>query len=277
MILKVFKSNSPISTVLSLGLLILLWVKSFTGEKSTHFLEFGVLYHFNESLSSLPQWVLLTFSILLIVITASVLNQIINQDDFFDKNTFLPFVLYFLLMSALSPFNTFNSIILSNFFLVLFLKWAFKIRRQQDARTIVFNASLLLSFATLFFPLYAPFLLSPFVLLIVFRPFIWREWVLSLLGLCIPAVFYAFLMYFLNFPFESNTYNHSFWSLIDLQFEPEIMHYVYIVIYGALTFIAFYVVNRKVNTSSLRLRKMMRFLEPMKFGEQRMLNLKAVL
>lgn len=260
MILKAFKTNSPISALISLGLLILLWVKSFNSGVGSNLLNIGALYHFENELSDLPKILLISLSLIIILITATILNTIINQDEFFDKNTFLPFALYTILMSVLLNFNNFNPIIIGNFFLVLFLRWAFKIRRQDDARQIMFNSSFLLSCATLFFPVYSPLLLSPFVLLVIFRPFIWREWFLSALGLTIPAAFYAYFMYFLNFPFESNSYNHSFWEMLTLQFTPDIKHYIYIILYGVLSLVAFFVVSKKMSSSSLRLRMLMRFL-----------------
>lgn len=260
MILKLFKSNTVFSALVSLGLLILFWAKSFGLPESYSLLNVGVLYHFESQLIAYPSWLLLSISMLIILITASILNITVNQNGFFDKNTFLPFTLYVLLVSALMNFNNFNSIIIANLFLVLFLRWSFKIRRQEDARQLMFNGSFLLSLSTLFFPYYAPLLLSPFILLVVFRPFIWREWFLSGLGLLIPAVFYAYLMYFLNFPFENNTYNHSFWELFNFSFSFGINHYLLIIIYSLLTVFSVYVIYKRLNFGSLRLRTLFRFL-----------------
>ena len=260
MILKLFKSNTIVAGVLSLVLLILLWFKSFRVNDAFAFLDFGLLYHFKSEIITLPNWVLILSGIVIVLITASILNITINQDEFFDKNTFLPFTLYVLLISVSVDFNNFNPIIISNLFLILFLRWAFKIRRQTDAREIMFNASFLLSCATLFFPVYSPFLLSPFVLLIIFRPFVWREWVLAGLGLFIPAAFYAYLMYYLGFPFESNTYNESFWQLLNLDYIQSAKQYTIVFIYGLLSMFSFYVAYKKMNKGSLRLRMLMRFL-----------------
>lgn len=260
MILKIFKSNSPLSGLLTLLFLGALWFNTFQENLTPTFLDFGAFYHFKSYFLSLPSWTLNLFSVLIIILTATILNNTVNKDEFFEKNTFLPSLLYVLLTSILIEFNRFNPIIISNLFLVLFLRWSFKIRRQQDARQIIFNSSFLLSCATLFFPIYSPFLLSPIVLLIVFRPFVWREWILSLLGLLIPFAFYAYLMWFSDVPFESNTYCKSLFHLLNLNFDIQTKHYLFIIIYGALTFIAFFVVNRKMNSSSLRLRMLMRFL-----------------
>ena len=260
MILKIFKPATPFAALASLLLFGIFWLQSFSNGLALSFLNFGALYHFEQDLAKLPGGWLLAISAAIIIATATILNNTVNRDEFFEKNTFLPFSLYLILMSLLGSFNTLNPIVISNFFLVLYLRWAFKIRRQDDARQIVFNASFLLSCACLFFPIYAPVLASPFVLLIIFRPFVWREWALTVLGLFLPAAFYAALMYFLNFPFESNTYNESFWELQTLSFAPDYRHYIYIVLFGILTVLSFFVVNRKMPKSSLRLRMLMRFL-----------------
>lgn len=260
MIIKLLKPNTVVSALISFGLLILFWAKSFNTSQASNFLNVGVLYHFENEITSAPYWLLISSSILLIIVTAVILNTTINQDEFFDKNTLLPFTLYLLLMSVLVSFNKLNPIIIANLFLVLFLRWSFKIRRQEDARRIIFNASFLLSCATLFFPYYAPFLLSPFALLLSFRPFVWREWFLTGLSLFIPAGFYAYLMYFLDFPFENNTYNHSFWEIFNLLYTAETHHYLYIVLYVLLSISAFFVIYKRMSFGSLRLRMLLRFL-----------------
>lgn len=260
MILNSFKSNNLITPLLGVLLLSIIWFKSFYSPTPYQYLDFGLLYHFKNSLHSIPNSVGTIINILILILSAGLINKLVNQSNFFDKNTFLPFVLYLLLMSVYSDFNTLNPISISNLFLILYLTWAFKIKRQEDARELIFNAAFLLSCATLFFPIFSPFLLSPFLLLMAFRPFIWREWALAGLGLLIPALFYAFLIYFLDLPFEDNTYNASFWELISLSYVPKTQHYTFIALFTILSVFSFFILNKKISMSSLRLRTLMKFL-----------------
>ena len=80
------------------------------------------------------------------------------------------------------------------------------------------------------------------------------------LGLLIPALFYAFLIYFLDFNFEENTYNLSFWHVADLSFSPTLPHIIVLAIGMALSLLSFVTISRQSNRSSLRLRLMIRFL-----------------
>jgi len=79
--------------------------------------------------------------------------------------------------------------LISHLFIVFALMQVFKLRRQEDAKAIIFKSGLLIGIAIVFSPMLLPLILIPWIGLIIFKPFIWREWILLIVGFAIP-VFY---------------------------------------------------------------------------------------
>ena len=74
--------------------------------------------------------------------------------------------------------------------------YLFKINRQDCAKSPIFMASLFIGTAITLVPWLLPLVLLPFITLILFRSFIWRELFLVLLGFVLPW-FYYFAIYFI--------------------------------------------------------------------------------
>ena len=70
------------------------------------------------------------------------------------------------------------------------------LRRQEPAKALIFKAGLSLGVAVLFSPTLTPILLGPWIALAIFRPFVWREWLMLLLGFVLPHLYHA-AIYFL--------------------------------------------------------------------------------
>ena len=84
-------------------------------------------------------------AMVIIVVSAVLLNSTINREEFFEKHTFLPAYTYVVVMSVFSDYQLLHPIILSNFFMVLAIRRLFHIKRASDARRMMLEILLNLS------------------------------------------------------------------------------------------------------------------------------------
>ncbi|MBL4704310.1 MAG: hypothetical protein JKY54_07305 [Flavobacteriales bacterium] len=134
-------------------------------------------------------WLEQAFAMLIIVLSGILLNYVVNQEEFFEKQTFIPAYAYVLVMSVFKDYQLLHPIIISNFFMILAIRRLFHIHRGEDARKIMFDAGLFLGVSALFYEYYVIFFLLAWVTLAVLRPFIWREHLLAFVGLILPILF----------------------------------------------------------------------------------------
>lgn len=258
MLVTPFKNGTVISPILVVMVAALFWGKVMLGEHQMTFTEFGLFSHFIDENQSGNWWMSIS-SFMVVLITAFFLNRTIDRDEFFERNTFLPALFYVLFMSIPFYVQGYSPIVFANFFIMVSFYWSLKIKRQEDAREIMFNSSFYLSVGILLFPVFLPLLLAPFILLAIFRPFVWREWILSLLGFFFPVFFYFFGLYFFDIPFEENTYNNSFWRTWEYAVSSKMEFSIFSAFVTLLIFFSLYVINKKFSVSSIRLRKFFQF------------------
>lgn len=143
-------------------------------------------------------------SVVLVTVSAILLNMIFNRNEFFDRNTFLPVLLYITASSFFPHFYNFDGFGLSLFIVSLSFWSFFKINQNDDARKAMFNGTILWSLASTFFPML--FLVFPFLFIIlwVFRPFKFRESLMIILGTITP------LLYVLSYYLITKNYAPNF-------------------------------------------------------------------
>ncbi|MCG8573863.1 MAG: DUF6427 family protein [Flavobacteriales bacterium] len=132
--------------------------------------------------------------VFLVSLTSHQLNNLVNRHDFYNKATFLPGLIYSLTLVSFGQLQL-SSDLLSHLFIVLSLMQIFKIRRQEEAKAIVFNSSFLLGVSVMISPLLFIVCLIPWIALIIFRPFVWREWVMGIIGFTIPVIYQFSIAY----------------------------------------------------------------------------------
>lgn len=197
MIAKAFRSNQPLVLAFLPLLMGVLWLPGFIDpsegvvlqDTSLLFTAFDHLFPF--------QWLNKLVAMTLIFMSAMVLNMVINREDIFERPTFLPALIYVLLMSAFRDYQQLHPLILANFFLILALRRLFQIRRAEDARAQFFDAGLFIGMATLFYPHYIFLYLLAVITVLVLRPFVLKEYIVGLLGLILPILlllFYHFMV-----------------------------------------------------------------------------------
>lgn len=159
---------------------------------------------------------IIAFSLNLLI--AFILNSFINTDRFMNKPNFLAGMAYILITSFLPSFNLLSSNLIASVLLLT----AFKLFYQSHhVKNHIFNASLLIGLASLFFFPALFFVAWAFLALLVLRPFRLSDWILLLLGLSSPYYFYGTYLflndkleipsYFYHLSFLSSDIRYSLW------------------------------------------------------------------
>lgn len=150
-----------------------------------------------------------------------------------NQRTYLPAFFYVLIVSAFVPLQRLSSALVGLFFIYFAIFFIFSIYRKEFALNKLYFASLFISFASLLWAPYAMFFLILLVSLVILRPFIGREWIVSLIGFLTPF-FFVFVYYFV---FEDNELNNLYVTLsynFSLIKEFNALHYSYYIFYGIL-------------------------------------------
>jgi len=189
MFISIFKNNQPLSIVLLSIMMIGLWIPAFQNLAPIPYNNTMPLYEmYARGANNLP-YIHNIIALILVIGESILLNYILNKFEIMAKKTAMPAIFYCLLMSCCKPLTHFYPLLFSNFFILLAL---FKIGlsyRVDEAFSSVFDASFFIAIASLFY--FPSIIIYPliWVTLIVIRPFIWREWVISLVGLLLPYLF----------------------------------------------------------------------------------------
>jgi hypothetical protein len=130
----------------------------------------------------------------LIMISGAVMNVVYNRNEFLDRNTFLPVLLYITSSSFFPHFYTLNGFGIALFLLVMGLVFIFRLNQNDDGRSAVFNASILIGLGMTCYPPLIILFPPLFFIVWVFRPFVFRESLLLILGSATPFLYaWAFL------------------------------------------------------------------------------------
>lgn len=124
------------------------------------------------------------FGILLLV-AAYLINLSFNVQDFLDRQTYLPGLFTLLFISMVPNVHVHVFILLAMLFVLLAYASLSRMRQGMTSLQIVIPSSIFLS-AALLCSVYAIAIIPIiWIHLAVFRPFVWREWIWSLVGTAI--------------------------------------------------------------------------------------------
>jgi hypothetical protein len=123
------------------------------------------------------------------------------RQEVVEKPNYIPSFLY-VFFGAITLNNTLlHPSLIANVFILLSLMAITDTYREENVLSKVFNGALFTSLATFFYINYAFFILFYFIALLILRPFNWREWCMTILGLIAPVFIYFCLGYLINIPF----------------------------------------------------------------------------
>ncbi len=139
----------------------------------------------------------LFFSSIIVFVQAIVFNRIINKYNLIGKPTFLPALMFGVGSSLFIPFLVLSQPLICNFLVLWMIDKLLGIYKKDEAKSTMFDVGMIVGFGSLiYFPFLAMILLMFFSLLI-FRPFLWREWASIVVGF-FTIFFFLAVLYFYN-------------------------------------------------------------------------------
>jgi len=257
-ILKFYKSDNLTGLVLLPVMALFFWLPGLLNPNPMDF----------SGASPLFQWVLnlgspffsTAIALLIIVISGLILNDVINKNQIFNRNTFLPALLYLMFMSAIKEHQVLSPIVISNLFWILAFKRLFNIYSQAPCKKEVFDATVLMLFGGLF---YFPSILMValvWIALKIFRPFVWREWVLPFFAFTIFGLYWIVALVWgsmLNNWLSYFTFDTEQYSSINIAISWP--YYILLGVVFVLVIFSGYNMSRQYKASSLRFRKIIFF------------------
>lgn len=192
----------------------------------------------------------------LLLINAVFLNTVFNSHEFLDKNTYIISLIYVVLTPMFVPLNQFSPVLFAHFFVIATLGVLFHLKSNSDGKITIFNAGILMSIALILLPYLTALIPIMLMMIVIIRPFNWREFFICLAGLSVQLIYY-FSYLFLNNQLEF-TWEFPAWQLHDYQ---KSLHlYPVVIIYLILLFISLLSLSARLLKSSLRLKKQIQML-----------------
>ncbi|MFN0190249.1 MAG: hypothetical protein ACKVQV_16240 [Bacteroidia bacterium] len=150
-----------------------------------------------KSLTFIPPFLSTFLAVLLFTSQALHINYIINKHEVLYKQSWLPALMYIIIAGLFPPFLWIHPILFVNSLLILVFDKLFSLYKHPAPLALSFDGAFLLSLAALFY-LPTIFLFLFYILcILILRPFSWRLWIVSIMGLLLPF-FFAFFYYFWN-------------------------------------------------------------------------------
>jgi hypothetical protein len=191
MLVSFFKPNHPVSLLTLLPIMaLMLWLPGILKYPLPITFEHSMpLFDAVAFLCSHVPYSAPIISVVLVYLQALLINHLVNANDILKPKSNLPALMYVVLMGFLVELQALHPVVFSNLFLIFAIDRIFTIYNQKTVFSQAFDAGMLIALGSFFyFPAIAFFIFIWLTLLII-RPFIWREYIIALIGLLIPYLF----------------------------------------------------------------------------------------
>lgn len=174
----------------------------------------------------------LTFSLLVLI---SFFLVRIGTKYILTDRTYFHSLFFLLLAGSYFPIQRFNAAVIGIPFLVLAIDRVLGAYAKDKVTYNYFDAAILISVGSFFYPNLIFYILMLWIALIIFRPISWRSWVQTIIGIAVPYVFVDFCFYY--FKGEYFYLSHSLLKAIVQRFAFSIPTFQYILFYGFIVFL----------------------------------------
>jgi hypothetical protein len=212
MLIRFFKSNSASAFIFLPLIAIAIWAFGFMDPSIVLAKHTMPMYDILIEALSKISWLGTFIALCLIVGEAFLLNYIVNENEVLSKQSFLPALFYIIFMSNNNAMLMLHPLLPANLFLLFAIHKLLSSYRKDTAFSQAFDAGLLISIATLFYLPYIVFLPLLGISLIILRPFNWREWLISFIGVILPYLF-IITYYFWNNILDYLWYDKMFYPI----------------------------------------------------------------
>lgn len=176
-------------------ILVMLWVFILPKPELLNSENAFPVFFFTAQLVNIDRILLISLALVCVLSQAFLLSSYLKQNFVLKENTHLPALIYVVLMSCFPEQLSFSPSLLSNFFIILFLKELFRCYQSEKTLFQAFNAGLFIGISTLFYWPSSLLVLLLFVSLFAFKPFYWNEYIASILGFLLPLIFFSSFLY----------------------------------------------------------------------------------
>lgn len=203
---------------------------------------------------SAPIWLNSFLGGVFILVNAVALNWVFNSHEFLDRNSYMVSLLYVVTMSFYHSFYCIDGLLVAQTFIILMLSQFFQLKQNMDGKRNVFNAFFFAGLAATFHT----FIIFSFpilvVMVLIIRPFSFREFFLALGGFLIPLL-YAFV-YQWYFDYELS------FQILDKasNFQLQTDFLITLIFFGILLLLGTFSLRSRMQKSSSRLKKQIRII-----------------
>jgi len=181
MLIKVFKSNHKLINILTVVLILILWIPAFFIDQELDFPQF---------FSTNIRWLDVLISIVIISGQSIYLNTIVWEYKLVKENSHLTSLMLLVLNAGCFLFLNLNQVVIANSFILIAFHQLLRMYNSKNTHAILFNSSFLIALASLIYlPNIVCFALLWITLIYTTTPK-WRDFIISLIGLSIPIVYY---------------------------------------------------------------------------------------
>jgi hypothetical protein len=198
MLVGFLKHNRSLSIIVLPILIIALWIYGFFHLTAPSIEHSAALYKL--VINSVGKYPLLitTISFLMIFSEALLINYIIRENEIIHTTSYLPGVIYMILMSLQPEMYSFHPIVVANLFMLLALHVLIQTYRKETSYSKSFDTGFFIAMASLFYIPSIIFVPLLWIGLITLKPFIWRDWIISLMGIMVPWLFIIFYYFWID-------------------------------------------------------------------------------
>ncbi|HTL81622.1 MAG TPA: DUF6427 family protein [Bacteroidia bacterium] len=197
MIIRTVRSNSPASLLLIPLVAIVLWIPGFLHPTPPVQLVAMPLFRGIDAFCRSHPEFAVTLGFIFSLGQAFLLNYLIQVHQVLTKKSWLPALLFVVLTACTPGLLWFHPEMPAGILLLGTLHLLLGTYRTDRAFGAVFKAGFLLGLAGLIYAPSVVFVFFGIIAIIILRPFIWREWVIFIIGLTIPWI-YSGVWFFLK-------------------------------------------------------------------------------
>ena len=193
--IRFFKTIQPAALFSIPALCIILWLPGFFRNDASlspfdSLLLNGVL--------NMPVFLQMLMSVALVSIGAIYLNHVSVKHEIIYRHSYLPALLYIVLMSFHRDVIQFHPLLVSNLLIIMALDKTFSLFKNDNPVSYVFDSSFLMAIAALiYFPAFILFFLLLYAIYSL-RSFSFREFLIAVIGFGLPFFFIAVYGYWTN-------------------------------------------------------------------------------
>ena len=155
-------------------------------------------------------------SFILIFCESILLNHIIQRNEIINTTSYFPALVYMVLMSLQPEMFSLHPIVIASLFMLLATHKLMQSYKKETSYSEAFDTGFFIALASLFYIPSIVFIILFWIGLILLRPFVWREWVISFFGFALPWIFLIFY-YFWNNKLDALEYEALYYTLVTPQ------------------------------------------------------------